>query len=89
MQTLTAQDLAAMNPSCEESPVGFDYAEAMPRARALFYSVRLTFPDAQLDDQIQDATYHAGISLTVGEVRLSNFGYLAAITSEERFGGGR
>jgi hypothetical protein len=85
MPTLTAQDLAALNPRCEYSPAGFDYTVAVSRAHALFDSVRQSFPEARLDDQVQDATYHAGITVGVGEVRLSNFGQLAVITSEERF----
>lgn len=85
MPTLTTEELAALNPRCDYSPVGFDYMAAMSRARALFDSVSQSFPEAQLDDQVQDATYHAGIAVAVGEIRLSNFGLLAVITSEERF----
>ncbi len=85
MPTLTAQDLATLNPRCEYSPTGFDYTAAMSQARALFDSVRQSFPEARLDDQVQDATYHAGITIGSGEVRLSNFGRLAVITSEEKF----
>ena len=84
MPTITAQDLATVNPRCEYSPAGFDYAAAISRARTLFDSVRQSCPEALLDDQVQDATYHAGISVSGGEVRLSNFGGLAVITSEER-----
>ena len=85
MHALSADDLAALNPRCEYSPPGFSQLAAMSQARSLFQSVRGKFPQTQLDDQVQDATYHAGISVLQGEIRLSNFGRLATITSEERF----
>ena len=57
----------------------------MSRARVLFDSVRQSFSEAWFDGHVQDATYHAGILVGVGEVRLSNFGRLAVITLEEKF----
>ena len=84
MPIITAQDLATLNPRCEYAPAGFDYAVAMSHARTLFELVRQSFPEALLDNEVQDATYHAGISVSGGEIRLSNFGGLAVIISEER-----
>src|SRR5256885_2123323 len=85
MHAVSPDELTALNPRCEYSPPGFNHVVAMSNARALFQSVRAAFPQAQLDDQVQDATYHAGISVLQGEIRLSNFGHLATIASEERF----
>jgi hypothetical protein len=78
-----AQDLATLNPRCEYAPADFNYPTAISSARAFFAAVRESFPEALLDDHVQDATYHAGISVDGSEIRLSNFGLLAAITSEE------
>ena len=84
MPTITTHDLAKLNPRCEYAPAGFDYPTAISSARAFFAAVRESFPEALLDNQVQDATYHAGISVSGSEIRLSNFGRLVAVTSEER-----
>ena len=88
MGDISQQDLAKLNPHCNYAPTGFDYAGALARARAFYASLQDKFPGALLDDQVQDATYHAGIAIGEAEIRLSNFAELAAITSEERLPAG-
>ena len=81
---MSPEFLAAINPGCAYAPKDFDRHAAIERARMLFAAVRNRFPEATFDDQVQDATYHAGISVGTAEIRLSNFGRLATTTSEEK-----